>query len=56
MPIPTPGAVTGALLISTILDALVLLNVPPYYTQLVQGFVILLAVMLDYLKRRDHSF
>ena len=50
------GAVTGALLISTILDALVLLNVPPYYTQLVQGFVILLAVMLDYLKRRDHSF
>lgn len=49
------GAVIGALLIATILDALVLLNVPPYYTQLVQGFVILLAVMLDYLKRRDSS-
>lgn len=49
------GAVIGALLIATILDALVLLNVPPYYTQLVQGFVILLAVMLEYLKRRDHS-
>ncbi|APZ41701.1 ABC transporter permease [Acidihalobacter ferrooxydans] len=49
------GAVMGALLIATILDALVLLNVPPYYTQLVQGFVILLAVMLDYLKRRDHA-
>lgn len=49
------SAVIGALLIATILDALVLLNVPPYYTQLVQGFVILLAVMLDYLKRRDHS-
>lgn len=49
------GAVMGALLIATILDALVLLNVPPYYTQLVQGFVILLAVMLDYLKRHDHA-
>ncbi len=49
------GAVIGALLIATILDALVLLNVPPYYTQLVQGFVILLAVMLDYLKRRDQA-
>ncbi|MEJ2631825.1 MAG: ABC transporter permease [Acidihalobacter sp.] len=49
------GAVMGALLISTILDGLVLLNVSPYYTELVQGFVILLAVMLDYLKRRHDS-
>lgn len=47
------GAVMGALLISTILDGLVLLNVSPYYTELVQGFVILIAVMLDYLKRRE---
>lgn len=49
------GAVMGALLISTILDGLVLLNVSPYYTELVQGFVILLAVMLDYLKRHDNA-
>ncbi|MGC9271034.1 ABC transporter permease [Acidiphilium sp.] len=46
------GVLVGALLISTILDGLVLLNVSPFYTQLVEGVVILLAVMLDYVKRR----
>jgi ribose transport system permease protein len=46
------GVLVGALLISTILDGLVLLNVSPFYTQMVEGIVILLAVMLDYLKRR----
>lgn len=46
------GVLLGALLISIILDGLVLLNVSPFYTQLVEGVVILLAVMLDYLKRR----
>jgi hypothetical protein len=39
-------------LLSTILDGLVLLNISPFYTELVEGIVILLAVMLGYLKKR----
>nr|MBU2746946.1 ABC transporter permease [Acidithiobacillus montserratensis] len=46
------GALIGALLLSTILDGLVLLNISPFYTELVEGVVILLAVMLGYLKKR----
>lgn len=47
------GALLGALLLSTILDGLVLLNISPFYTELVEGVVILLAVMLGYLKKRS---
>ncbi len=46
------GVLIGALLLSTILDGLVLLNISPFYTELVEGIVILLAVMLGYLKKR----
>ncbi|MFA7496484.1 MAG: ABC transporter permease [Acidithiobacillus sp.] len=45
------GALIGALLLSTILDGLILLNISPFYTELVEGVVILLAVMLGYLKK-----
>ncbi|MBU2752999.1 ABC transporter permease [Acidithiobacillus thiooxidans] len=47
------GVLLGALLLSTILDGLVLLNISPFYTELVEGVVILLAVMLGYLKKRS---
>ncbi|WP_081577493.1 ABC transporter permease [Acidithiobacillus thiooxidans] len=47
------GVLLGALLLSTILDGLVLLNISPFYTELVEGVVVLLAVMLGYLKKRS---
>ncbi len=49
------GALIGALLLSTILDGLVLMNISPFYTELVEGVVILLAVMLGYLKKRSST-
>ena len=49
------GAVLGALILSTILDGLVLLNISPFYTQLVEGVVILLAVMMGHLRKRSSN-
>lgn len=49
------GAVLGALILSTILDGLVLLNISPFYTQLVEGVVILLAVMTGHLRKRSSN-
>lgn len=41
------GAVLGALLIGVLNNGLVLLNVSPFWQQVIKGFVILLAVILD---------
>lgn len=49
------GALLGALIITTILNGLILLNVPPFYTQMVEGLVILAAVLLENLRRRQAS-
>ena len=49
------GAVLGALILSTILDGLVLLNISPFYTELVEGIVILLAVMMGHLRKRSSN-
>jgi ribose transport system permease protein len=41
------GTVLGALIIGVLNNSLVLLNVSPFWQQVVKGFVILLAVMID---------
>ncbi|NNC23103.1 ABC transporter permease [Salinisphaera sp. USBA-960] len=46
------GAALGALILATILNGLTLLDVPPFYTELVQGLIIVTAVLLDNLRRR----
>ena len=47
------GTVLGALIIGVLNNSLVLLNVSPFWQQVVKGLVILLAVMLDKLKTED---
>lgn len=47
------GAALGALILATILDGLTLLNVSPFYTELVQGLIIVAAVLLDNIRRQS---
>lgn len=49
------GALLGALLISLVNNALVLLSVPTYWQQTFIGAVILIAAALDLLRRRSRS-
>ena len=44
------GTVIGALIIGVLNNGLVLLNVSPFWQQVIKGFVILLAVMIDRIK------
>jgi ribose/xylose/arabinose/galactoside ABC-type transport system permease subunit len=44
------GTLLGALIISVVANGLVLLNVKPFWTQAVQGVIILLAVLADRIK------
>jgi len=46
------GTLVGALLIGVISNGLNLLGVQPYWQMIVKGFIIILAVLLDKLKRR----
>lgn len=46
------GTILGALIIGVLDNGLVLLQVPPFNQQIVKGFVILIAVVLDQLKKR----
>jgi len=46
------GAVLGAMLIGLIQNALVLLQVPPYWTQAFIGGIIVLAAVVDILRQR----
>ena len=41
------GTVLGAIIIGVLNNGLVLLNVSPFWQQVVKGFVILLAVIID---------
>ena len=41
------GTVVGALIIGVLNNGLVLLDVSPFWQQVIKGFVILLAVILD---------
>lgn len=47
-----PGALVGVLLIMTIENGLVFIDANPYFYQLVRGFVIFLAVMLDCVRNK----
>ncbi|HKJ67437.1 MAG TPA: ribose ABC transporter permease, partial [bacterium] len=47
------GTVQGALIIGVLNNGLVLLNVSPFWQQVIKGFVILLAVAIDKLNRRE---
>jgi ribose transport system permease protein len=47
------GTVQGALIIGVLNNGLVLLNVSPFWQQVIKGFVILLAVVLDKWNSKD---
>jgi ribose transport system permease protein len=46
------GILLGAILIGTLQNAMVMLNVNPYFHKIVIGFVLLVAVTIDYSRRR----
>ncbi len=51
-----PGTVLGMVIIGIISNSINILNINPFYQEVVKGAVILLAVTIDTLKhRRDHS-
>ena len=47
------GTLIGAMLIGVLNNGLVILNVSPYYQQIVIGAIIVLAVMLDVIRRGE---
>jgi ribose transport system permease protein len=47
------GTVLGALIIGVLNNGLVLLNVSPFWQQVIKGLVILLAVIIDKLQRKE---
>ncbi|OFY61895.1 MAG: ribose ABC transporter permease [Bacteroidetes bacterium RBG_13_42_15] len=47
------GTVQGALIIGVLNNGLVLLNVSPFWQQVIKGLVILLAVIIDKLQRKE---
>ena len=47
------GTVMGAIIIGVLNNGLVLLNVSPFWQQVVKGFVILLAVVIDKIDKND---
>ena len=49
------GTLIGALLMAVIRNGLTLLHVPSFYQQMVIGAVVVLAVLIDRLRRRDAS-
>jgi predicted ABC-type sugar transport system permease subunit len=46
------GTLIGALLIGVVSNGLNLLGVQPYWQMIVKGMIVILAVLLDKLKRR----
>lgn len=49
------GTVIGALIIGVLNNGLVLLDVSPFWQQVIKGMVILLAVILDRMNAKGHS-
>jgi ribose transport system permease protein len=47
------GTMLGAVLIGTIQNSLTLLNIVSYYQQVIIGIVIIIAVLLEYVRRRS---
>ena len=50
------GTAAGVIIISTIRNGLVLLNVEAFWTQIVVGAVVLVAVLLDQIVKGELSF
>jgi ribose transport system permease protein len=48
------GVVIGALLIGILQNEMIILNINPYWHTIVISFVLLLAIAVDYLRRREH--
>ncbi len=48
-----PGILIGAILIGTLQNAMVMLNINPYYHKIVISMVLLAAITFDYLRRRS---
>ena len=49
------GTVLGAIIIGVLNNGLVLLNVSPFWQQVVKGFVILIAVIIDKMNREEEG-
>lgn len=49
------GAIVGALILGTLMNGLTLLAVNPYWQQVIQGFIIVVAVMIDMRKNAKKS-
>ena len=49
------GTVVGALIIGVLNNGLVLLNVSPFWQQVIKGLVILLAVVMDRMNAKDQQ-
>jgi D-xylose transport system permease protein len=47
------GTVIGAIIIGVINNGMSLLGINSFYQMIVKGFIIILAVMIDVLNRRD---
>ena len=50
-----PGILVGALLIGTLQNAMVMLNINPYWHKIVIGLVLLAAITIDYVRRRRRT-
>jgi ribose transport system permease protein len=50
-----PGILLGAVLIGVLQDAMIMVNVNPYWHKIVISLVLLLAVSIDYLRRRART-
>lgn len=50
-----PGIIIGAMLMGTLQNAMVMLNVSPYWHKIVISMVLLAAITVDYLRRRRPS-
>jgi ribose transport system permease protein len=46
------GIAVGAALMGVLQNAMIMLNVSPYWHQIVIGFVLLLAIIFDYMRRK----
>ena len=49
------GTVVGALIIGVLNNGLVLLNVSPFWQQVIKGLVILLAVVMDRMNAKEQQ-
>jgi ribose transport system permease protein len=49
------GVIIGTLLIGTLQNEMIILNINPYWHKIVISFVLLVAISVDYLRRRRRA-